>query len=383
MKISGKHFAEVIRRHVGDIELPDSPYELSGQIKVEEEGIRLENMEFGYEGISLSTGGLIKLKDQLSGTDLDFQLGGKNLSSLNKFKAIGTTLDIFVPGQPYQLDGRFSIENNGWKLNGINGRIGETALGFDALISKQPKLSGSNIRFSIKGPDMNKLLEKQGEPGLPSGPFESSGTLELTAKTLAINDFRLKTPRANGVVDLDLDWPLNKKGDISFNVNLQGEDIRRFIPQTESFEAEKAAFQLKAAGSKKGDLLAIDQFDSTIGNVKIILTAKVDDNHDDDDIDIFFNILSEDISKLGKLNGKNLPADPLDLKADFKGNASQFVLSNLIGSLGESHINGELAVSLKGNKPDIKLRVNSSFIDRFWVKKCPGIKHLRRPNRIS
>lgn len=376
MKISGKHFAEVIRRHVGDIELPDSPYELSGQIKVEEEGIRLENMEFGYEGISLSTGGLIKLKDQLSGTDLDFQVGGKNLSSLNKFKAIGTTLDIFVPGQPYQLDGRFSIENNGWKLNGINGRIGETALGFDALISKQPKLSGSNIRFSIKGPDMNKLLEKQGEPGLPSGPFESSGTLELTAKTLAINDFRLKTPRANGVVDLDLDWPLNKKGDISFNVNLQGEDIRRFIPQTESFEAEKAAFQLKAAGSKKGDLLAIDQFDSTIGNVKIILTAKVDDNHDDDDIDIFFNILSEDISKLGKLNGKNLPADPLDLKADFKGNASQFVLSNLVGSFGESHINGELAVSMKGNKPDIELKANSSFIDirPFLGEKVPRDK---------
>lgn len=386
MKISGKHFAEMIRRHVGDNELPDSPYLLSGQINVQEEGIRLENMEFGYEGITLGSSGLLKISDQLSGTALNFQVGGKNLSSLNKFKAIGTTLDVFVPGQPYQFDGRFSAENDGWKLSGVNGRIGETILDFDALISKQPKLSGSNIRFSIEGSDLNKLLQKQGEPGLPPGPFESSGTLGLTDQTLAINDFRLKTSRANGVVDLDLDWPFNKKGDISFDVNLQGEDIRHFIPKNESFEAEQAAFQLKAAGSKRGDILTVDQFDSTIGNMKITLTAKADDRPDDDEIDIAFNILSEDISKLGKLKGKNLPADPLDLKADFKGNASQFVLSNLVGSLGKSHINGELAVSLKGDKPDIKLKANSSFIDirPFLGEKKPRGKTsaATKPDRL-
>lgn len=386
MKIGGKHFAEMIRRHVGNTELPDSPYELSGQIKVQEEGIRLENMVFGYEGITLSSDGLIKPGDQLSGTTLNFQIGGENFSSLDTFKAVGTSLDVFVPGQAYQFDGRFVVESNGWKLDGVNGRIGETVLDFDALISKQSDLSGSNIQFSIEGPDLIKLLRTQSEPGLPAGPFESSGTLDLTAQTLAINDFKLKTTRASGVVDLDLGWPFSKNSDISFNVNLQGDDIRRFIPRNESFEAEKAEFQLKAAGSKQGDSLAVDQFDSTIGNMRITLTAKADDNPDDNDIAIAFNVLSEDISTLGKLKGKNLPAQALDLKAEFKGNAGRFVLSNLVGSLGDSHINGELAVSLKGNKPDIKLNASSRYIDirPFLGEKKPRDKApaTTKPDRL-
>ena len=89
-------------------------------------GIRLENMVFGYEGITLTSDGLIKPGDQLLGTALNFQIGGKDLSSLNTFKAIGTSLDVFVPGQPYQFDGRFSVGNDGWKLNGVKGRIGKS-----------------------------------------------------------------------------------------------------------------------------------------------------------------------------------------------------------------------------------------------------------------
>lgn len=363
LKLSGKHFAKMIRRHVGDFEVPDGPYDLSGQIKIQEEGIALEKINFGFEGIELNTNGLIKLDDQLSGSVLDFRINGENLTSLENFPDIGTTLDMFVPGQPYKLDGQFTIEQGGWKLNSINGRVGETDLELDALISKQPDLSGTNLRFSINGPDLNHLFLKDGGTGLPVGAFESSGELLLTGETLDINDFKLRTLRANGEVDVELDWPVNKNSDISFNVNLQGEDISRFIPQTEQFEVAKAAFTLKTAGNKKGDLITVEQFDSTVGNMTISLTAKVDDNPDDDVIDVAFSISSSDISGLGKLHGRPLPAQPLDIKADFNGNASQFVLSNLNGSLGKSHLDAELAVSLKNQKPDIKLTATSDFID--------------------
>ena len=53
LKISGQHLARVIRRHVGDLEIPDRPYELSGHVQVLEEGILLENVAFEFEAISL------------------------------------------------------------------------------------------------------------------------------------------------------------------------------------------------------------------------------------------------------------------------------------------------------------------------------------------
>ena len=386
MLLNGKHFAKVVRRHIGNMELPDSPYELSGHIQVKEEGIRLENLAFGYEGIRLNTDGLITLKDQLSGTALDFQINGENLSDLEKFKVIGDSLDIFVAGQSYRADGRFVVEKNRWKLNAVKGRLGSTTLDFDAVISKQADWSGSSIRFSVKGPDLNDLLIKAGEPGLPSDAFESSARILLSDNILSINDFSFETKKANGQVNLELGWPYNSRNDINFNVNVRGDDIRNFLPQTDSFEAEMAAFKIIAVGKKQGDLFTVGQFDSSIGNLQISLSGQVDDQPDDDQVEIGFNILSEDISKLGRLNGEPLPALPLDIKADFKGDAREFTFRNLVGSLGESQLNGEIDVSLKGLKPNIKLTATSDYIDirPFLDPKKPKNETVvsTRPDRL-
>jgi len=382
LKISGNHLAQVLERYVGSVEVPDKPFELSGRVQVKDEGIGLNDMKFDFEAIQLKADGLIKLDDELSGTSLDFQLSGEDLSALRKFQVIGNSLDIFVTGQPYQAAGRFTVEKNGWKLDEVNGRIGQTALNFDALISKQQGLAGSNIRLSVKGPGLNSLLVKKGEPGLPEGEFETSAKIALSDKKLSIDKLRFKTPDAHGEIDIELGWPISSKDDFKFNANVQGGDIRNFLPPMESFEAEKAAFHLRAIGNKQGALVTVDKFESSVGNLQILLKGKVDANNPE----VAFHILSEDISKLGRLKGKPLPALPLDIKADFKGNADQITFRNLVGSLGESSLNGDLDVSLKGAKPDIKLTATSDYLDirPFIEQKKPDTETdtTTKPDRL-
>ncbi len=382
LKISGNHLAQVLERYVGSVEVPDKPFELSGRVQVKDEGIGLNDMKFDFEAIQLKADGLIKLDDELSGTSLDFQLSGEDLSALRKFQVIGNSLDIFVTGQPYQAAGRFTVEKNGWKLDEVNGRIGQTALNFDALISKQQGLAGSNIRLSVKGPGLNSLLVKKGEPGLPEGEFETSAKIALSDKKLSIDKLRFKTLDAHGEIDLELGWPISSKDDFKFNANVQGGDIRNFLPPMESFEAEKAAFHLRAIGNKQGALVTVDKFESSVGNLQILLKGKVDANNPE----VAFHILSEDISKLGRLKGKPLPALPLDIKADFKGNADQITFRNLVGSLGESSLNGDLDVSLKGAKPDIKLTATSDYLDirPFIEQKKPDTETdtTTKPDRL-
>ena len=371
LNISGKHLAQVLNRHLDNVDVPDKPYELSGRVQIKEEGIGLDDMKFDFEAIQLKADGLIKLDDGLSGTSLDFQLSGEDLSSLKKFQAIGNSLDMFVTGQPYQAAGRFTVEQNGWKLHEVNGRIGQTALNFDALISKQQGLAGSNIRLSVKGPDLNSLLVKEGEPGLPEGAFETSAKIGLSDQKLSINKLMFKTINAHGEVDLEFGWPFSSDHDFKFSAHVVGEDIRNFLPHTESFEAAMATFQLHAVGSKQGDLVTVDKFESNVGNLQVLLEGKVDANNPE----LAFHVLSEDISKLGRFKDKPLPALPLDIKADFKSNADQLTFHNLVGSLGESRLNGELDVSLKGSKPDIKLTATSDYFDvRPFID-------LRKPDR--
>lgn len=363
MKLSGEHFANVVKKHIGDMEVPDSPYELSGHIQVEQEGILLEDIAFGYEGIDLKTGGLIKLEDQLAGTALKFQINGENLSSLKKFKAIGDSLEMLVPGQSYQAAGQFMIEKNRLRLDDIKGRIGQTMLDVSAVISKQADLSGSSVRFSVTGPDINNLFILNEEAGLPTGRFESGAQIVLSEDILSIKNFNFESLLAKGKVDLELGWPYNSRNNIKFNVSIQGDDIRSFLPELDSFEAEKASFQLIAEGNKQGDLVDVRRFDSNIGNLQVSLTGLMDDNPGDDQVEIAFKVLSQDISKIGRLNGDPLPTLPLDITAEFKGDARNFVVRNVAGSLGKSRLNAELDVYLEGDKPDISLTAASDFID--------------------
>jgi uncharacterized protein involved in outer membrane biogenesis len=375
LKLSGNHFADMMGRLVENMEVPDSPYELSGGVQVLEEGIRLQDAAFEIEAIRLNADGLIKLDDQLAGTALNFQINGENLYALNKFKAIGDSLDIFVPGQPYQATGVFGVDKSHWKLDAVKGRIGNTSLSLDAMIGKQPDLrSDFDIRFSAKGPNLNELLVKKGEPGLPTDEFESSAQIMLSNNKLNIKGFRFETLKARARVDLELGWPFKSSNNIDFNVDVRGDDIRNFLPKMDFFEAEKAAFQINAAGSKRGDLLNLGQFDSNIGNLKFSLAGEVDDN-----LEIAFKILSQDISKLGRVNGEPLPSQPLDITADFKGDAREFTLRGLAVSLGQSRLNGELDVSLKGPRPDIRLNATSELIDIRPFLKPRGKKADKEP----
>jgi hypothetical protein len=382
LKISANNLAQVLERYVGSVEVPDKPFELSGRVQIKDEGIGLNDMKFDFEAIQLKADGLIKLDNELSGTSLDFQLSGEDLSALRKFQAIGNSLDMFVEGQPYQATGRFTVEKNAWKLSEVNGRVGQTALNFDALISKQQGLAGSNIRLSVNGPGLDSLLVKKGESGLPKGAFETSAKIGLSDKKLSIDKLRFKTLDAHGEIDLELGWPISGKDDFKFNANVQGGDIRNFLPPMESFEAEMAAFHLIATGNKQGDLVTVDKFESSVGNLQVLLKGKVDANNPE----VAFHVLSEDISQLGRFNGKPLPALPLDIKADFKGNEDQITFRNLVGSLGESSLNGELDVSLKGSKPDIKLTATSDYLDirPFIEQKKPDTETdtTTKPDRL-
>ncbi|HEY5775228.1 MAG TPA: AsmA-like C-terminal region-containing protein [Xanthomonadales bacterium] len=363
VNISGKHLAQVLGRDAGGPYVPDSSYKLGGHVKILEEGLRLENTELEIADARLKADGLIALNSQLSGTGLDFKLNGDDLSSLKNFKVIGNTLDIFVPGQPYEAAGRFTVDKSAWKFSGVNGNIGKANVDLDVLISRQDEWEGSNVRFSVKGPDLNGFLVKKDEPGLPSGAFESSARVMLSGHRLSIEDFNFSNNNARGKIDMDIGWPVDKSIDARFNVDVAGDDIRNFLPHSDLFEAEKAAFQLSAAGKVQDDQLNVDHFNAKVGNLQATLEGRVINHPEDENAELSFNISSADISKIGQLRGEALPPMALDIKANFVGSAEQFALRKLVGSLGESRLNGDLDVSFKGPKPDIKLTATSDYID--------------------
>lgn len=363
LRADGKHLAQVIGRYAGDNDVPDGPFELAGRVQIVDEGLQLSGAALEFQDIRLKADGTVKLKNGLSGTTLDFNLDGDNLSSLKDFRAVGDALDIFVQGQPYSAAGRFKIENNGWKFESIEGEVGKTSVNFDMLISNSPDLDGSSIQLSAKGPSLNELLVRNAERELPSGAFECSARIGISGQELNIEDFSFQSDHARAKIDLKLGWPFGSRNKLYFTADLAGDDVRKLLPKTGAFEVNPAAFQLSAVGNLQGKQLDVDHLNADVGNLKVFLKGHLNDQSGDDSTPLTLKVSSPDISEIGQLHGKALPSLAFELKGSFKGNAEQFQLHDLSAALGESRLAGELDVSLQGARPDIRLKATSQYID--------------------
>jgi len=377
LSVDGKHLAQVIGRYAGDNDVPDGPFELGGRVRIVDEGLQLSGAAFEFRDIRLKANGTVKLDERLSGTTLDFDLDGDNLSSLKDFRVIGDTLDVFVTGQPYQAAGRFEVEKTAWKFSAVDGQIGKTAVNFDLLINHAPNLDGSSIRISAKGPELNQLLVKHWGPSLPAGAFETGARINISGQTIHIEDFIFQTELARARVNLELGWPLGSNKDVRFDADLAGEDIRKLLPDMEVFEPAKAAFKIDAVGRLEGKALEVDRLNADIGSLSVFLEGSLTGDAEAEAAPLTLNISSPDLSRIGQLNGRVLPSLSFDFKGSFKGDAEKFALRDLSVALGESRLDGELDVSLQGSRPDIKLKATSKHIDiRPFLK--PG-KSARQP----
>lgn len=363
VRMYGQHPSRLLHRFVGGVEFSDSPYDMGGRIHVTEQGVQLQDINLRFIDAELSLNGQINRDDQLLGTHFDFQLQAGDIASLGAFTALHDALEIFVPGQPYRAGGQLMIVDDGWRLNNVMGKIGETTFDIGGLLSNQPSLVGSQLRFSINGSNLPGLLVDRYGSDLPGGAFTASGQLSLSTDTFSIHDFSFETEKARANIDLELGWPLDHDINADFNVDVQGDDVRQLMVRAGAFEPSLLPFRFKADGNKQGQLISLDYFDVKIGDLIVDLQGNLEDSDTGENIDLVFSAKSTDLSTLGRVNGNPLPAMAMNLTADLVGNTREFSMRNLTGNLADSIVNGSLDVSLQNPRPIFLLNVQSDYFD--------------------
>lgn len=361
--LQGPSLAHVMQQLVPGLDTPDLPYELNGMVSVVEKGLQLKAVKSQIAGVELGLAGLVMFADQGLGTELDIDLQGDDISGLYAFRDLGSALDVFLPGQPYVLGGKLSFASQGWKLDGVEGRVGESVLALDGLISGQTALDGSRLNFSIHGPGLHKLLQLQDIDNLPKGAFKAGGQMLVGDGRLVLQDFTFNSDTANAFVGLDTAWPVAKPLDATFNLQFTGDDIRTVVPSTLAFKPGLAAFSLSAEGSTQEKVLSLKQFDAQIGELQVSIQGQQDDPSLTDTFTLALQASTDNLSRLGELKGRQLPNAPLNLKAVFKGNTDRFLLEGLELLLGESDINARLDVALTGSRPSFNLKAQSGYIN--------------------
>ena len=363
VNVSGENLSRFLWRMEIPNTAPEGPYQLSSKVKILKNGLELIDTRTNFESTRLNANGLIAFENQLTGSFLNFDIEHENISNLSDFEIIGNSLDIFVPGLFLQASGRLDFEERDWKLGNINGRLGNTAFDFDASISKTSGMAGSKIRFSVSGPETQALFSEKISSKFAPGPFKAAGQVELSDKSMIVEDLVLNTASTQGQLDFEMAWPISDVLNVHFDIDAQGQDIRNVLPMFDSFQAAKTNFRLTAEGKIENDAISLKSFNAGVGNLDLDMVGQVRNDPGDSNVEFTLIAKSPDISSLGYFNGEALPGMPFEINADFSGNARLFSIQNLVGSLGDSNLTGTLDVSLLEPRPSIKVVAQSDLID--------------------
>jgi len=359
----GQDLSGVLHRLVDKTTIPAEPFDISARLRLLTDGIRLDNLHAEIAGVSLAADGLLVPRNQFQGTGVNVQIGGADISVLRRFAVLDEPLDILVADQPFRFSTKFDIAETGWKLNNLDGQIGETDFNIDALISQTDDRSGSFVDFSINGPGLDKLLIDQYKTELPEGDFESSGRLSMSSGTLSVDNFVFESQEINARIDLGFAWPVSDSVDATFNLDISGKDVRLLLPTMSGFEPARAPFHLKVAGNKRNNRIALESFNSVVGDLRMIVEDQPDGAAVDENIHLAINASTSDISSLGLFDGQPLPAMAAGLRADFIGNLDQFKLENINAEVGDSDISGIIEYSSQDTRPDVNLVLSSRTMD--------------------
>ena len=180
---------------------------------------------------------------------------------------------------------------------------------------------------------------------------------------LNITDLHIESAGLRGILDLELGLPVSSGMDLDFDIDLTGEDIRHLVPVNRWFEPEHSEYRIKATGHKADDLVNFQHFDMSVGGFGMSMQGEIANTNDETNSHIIFSARTGDLSSLGSVNGRQLPALPMELTGKIDGHARHFSLRDFNVSVGQSDIAGTLHIDLQGEKPEIDLQAQSNLVD--------------------
>jgi uncharacterized protein involved in outer membrane biogenesis len=364
--------------------LPElGPFKVTFDVTDPLKKLSVENLVFkaGAPALAdLKLTGTIKEPLAQRGIELNFSVRGQDVANLEKFS-----------GQPLPLRGAFSVSGQIsdsaakiYKLRNLRAVLGDNKIGGTAdfnLTGQRPRISAA---LSSQKIDLEPLFSSSEQKStVAKQPAESDTKkrnilpeIPLTADALTKADadinIRIEQIRLPRLVldDLTIDMVL-QDGHLTLTV------ASKSIPDIAELTGVAGLTQLGAVrltikASSLRDKLAVEKldFDAHIeGIVTVTLDATAEDFLTQQGISIDFKAKGNDISKLEKLAGRQLPykgAFTISGRLDDPA-INTYKFSALTFIAGDNDLSGWVDLNLTGDRPKINAELISQNLDLRWL----------------
>jgi len=337
--------------------LPDRPMEIVGGAEWTKDGIRtVDSLQLTVDEIVARVDGVIKPVSGLMKSDLEFALVGPDLATL-----VGNFGDSEgVPAQPYELNGRLQLRNDGYRFRGVKGKIGSSDVQVDGLLVPQDGIMGSRFDFVAGGPAFEEVIDPIGDLEVSPGPYELSGSVLFKPDVIDFDDIKLDRPKGKLEFDLELGMPVSRRW-ANLDIQASGPDVRSLVRGLEDFEPDEAPFLIDVRGTLRDTTLAFDRNDIKIGDATLSANGQLEFVGDAAATEFKISISIPNIAKLGVFNGYRMREQSFTLDANVTGGDGVLGIDDLVATLGQSDIHGKVRYQT-GDVPQLDIDIESDSI---------------------
>ncbi len=343
----------------------DEPVNISGDLELVAEGIRLQNVAATLGEHEATITGLVGTGAGLRGSEFEIHLQGESLGDLARAAYSIENL----PSDAYRMRTTVGIDDTGYVVRTLSANVGDAALTADGLISRRADLAGSRASVALEGAALERLVPALGTRRVRPGPFSLSGKAGIDNGRLKFEQIRFERQFATIAADIEAGWPLSFDH-TKFDVRGRGEDIRALIGEVGPLHLAELPYALDVSGTRATSHWSINAFDATLGDAHVRASGTVDYGNSIAATRLQFSAAIPAIARLGTINGTTPRDRALAMTASVAGQGNELVVNDLDLKIDEGAIGGSIRI-LPGATPEIDIDLHS---DNFVLHPLTAVK---------
>jgi len=352
-----RHLAELL----GVSGLTAQPFTLSAELEVMQDGYQLKDgTAIKIGAASMHVSGLLGPDPLVQGTTLDWDLSGVDIADLARV----AELKQEFPSSALTATGTTQVRPADFVFSDVKGTIDQADFTVGGQLGRAEDRRGTDLRVSMRGPELERLAFLLGDVNLPAGPFTVSGRVQRTDGGLRVSESLIDVAGASGKMDGELALPLDTlKG--KFDIEVSGPDVSAFWEGRYDVVFGKQPFAVDLRGEVTDELWQLDDGQLKIGQTELTATGAIRRTGDSGKLNI--QAKSPYVERLGTIMGiELLPGRSLELSGALERRGDTLTMSNFLGRTNKGNLAGNISYTF-GTPPSLKATLTSTLLDLTWI----------------
>jgi hypothetical protein len=334
--LSGARFRlGVIGAFFGVKGLPDSVFDLKGQLRSTDEGVELLDLNLVSVDSSLNVSGSIGESPGYFDSKLGFSLRGKSLRHVGGWLGVSD-----FPELAFHASGQVGLKASGWQLRDGALKAGDVELSIAGELDKLPAPTQLSSQVEVTASNIAAALSDfgYGSDGLPAVPLMLTAQLSGSLQKLVLDQAIVKSGEslltANGL----LGDPVTLK-ELDMQFEMLTPDLLAFMPSVESTKGALLPLQIRGQLKNSEQGIAANNVSGQMGGAALTLNGVYNREVPHESSRVSFNTSGSDLGRLlSPFLRYEVASVPFQLSLDASIQSSGIKIDAINTSVGDTRL---------------------------------------------